>query len=237
LSGTGAAERKPGSEGPDAAAVADYLARHPDFLVRHPELLRALTPVESRHGDGVADFQRFVVTRLQSDLARLASGHAEFAAASRATLAQQRRVHRVVLALVAARSLAQLVEVATVDLALELEVDAVALGVETDPAAPFALRAEGLRVWPRGRIDTWLPGGRAALLVADGSADPALFAAAAPLVRSLALLRLDPGDGRPAGLLALGARDGRRFHPGQGNDLLLFLAGALAACLAAWTRR
>lgn len=237
MSETGAAQRQGASDGPDAAAVADYLTRNPDFLSRHPDLLHALTPVEARRGEGVADFQRFVAARLRADLARVASGHAEFAAASRAALSQQRRVHRVVLALMGARSLAHLVEIATVDLALELEADAVALGLETDPAAPFALRADGLRAWPRGRIETWLPAGRDVLLVANGTADAALFAGAAPLVRSLALLRLDPGDGRPPGLLALGARDARRFQPGQGSDLLLFLASALASCLSGWMRR
>ena len=217
MSETGAAQRQPASDAVDAAAVADYLARHPDFLVRHPELLRALTPIEARHGDGIADFQRFLAARLQADLARLASGHAEFAAASRAATTLQRRVHRTVLALMSARSLAHLVEVVTVDLALELEIDAVALGLEADPAAPFALRAEGLRLWPLGRIATWLPNGRDTLLVANGAADPALFAGAAPLVRSLALLRLD--------------------QPGQGGDLLAFLARALSLCMASWMRR
>jgi uncharacterized protein YigA (DUF484 family) len=237
LSDTGAAQRQPASGAIDAAAVADYLARNPDFLIRHPELLHALTPVEARRGDGVADFQRFLATRLRDELARVAAGHAEFAAASRAATALQRRVHRAVLALMSARSLAHLVEIATVDLALELEIDAVALGLEADPAAPFALRAEGLRVWPPGRVAAWLPNGRDTLLIADGVADPALFGGAASLVRSLALLRLEPGAGRPPGLLALGARDGRHFHPGQGGDLLPFLARALSLCVAAWMPR
>lgn len=237
MSEPGAAHRTPATAGPDDESVAAYLARHPDFLVRHPDLLHALTPVEARHGAGVADFQRFVAARLQGELARVADGHAAFAAASRATLVQQRRIHRAVLALLAARSPAQLVETATVDLALDLEADAVVLGLEADPDAPFALSADGLRLWPRGRVETWLPHGREVLLLAHGTADRALFGAAAPLVRSLALLRLDIGDGRPPGLLALGARESGRFHPGQGTDLLVFLARALSSCLAGWLRR
>lgn len=233
----GAAHRKPDAAGPDEDSVAAYLARHPDFLIRHPDLLRALTPVEARRGETVADFQRFVAARLQGELARVADGHAAFAAASRATLVQQRRIHRAVLALLAARSPAQLVEAATVDLALDLEVDVVVLGLEADPAAPFALRADGLRLWPRGRVGSWLPHGREVLVLANGTADRALFGAAAPLVRSLALLRLDLGDDRPPGLLALGAREDGRFHPGQGTDLLTFLSRALSLCLATWLRR
>lgn len=237
MSDPGAAHRTPDAAGPDEDSVAAYLARHPDFLIRHPDLLRALTPVESRRGETVADFQRFVAARLQGELARVADGHAAFAAASRATLVQQRRIHRTVLALLAARSPAQLVEAATVDLALDLEVDAVVLGLEADPAAPFALRADGLRLWPRGRVESWLPHGREVLVLANGTADRALFGAAAPLVRSLALLRLDLGDDRPPGLLALGAREAGRFNPGQGTDLLTFLSRALSLCLATWLRR
>jgi hypothetical protein len=109
------------------------------------------------------------------------------------------------------------------------------LGLEADPQAPFALRADGLRLWPRGRVEAWLPNGRAALVstIAQGTADPVLFGSAAPLVRSQALLRLDFGSGRPPGLLALGARDTARFQGGGGSDLLLFLARALALNLAA----
>jgi uncharacterized protein YigA (DUF484 family) len=221
--------------GLDAEAVAAYLAGNPDFLAGRPDLLRALTPVDARRGEVVADFQRHVARRLQSELARVSDGHAAFAAASRAALAAQGRVHRAVLALLGARTLDRLVEAATVDLALELEADAAVLGLEADPQAPFALRADGLRVWPRGRVEAWLPNARAALLgaIPSGTADPLLFGSAAPLVRSQALLRLDTGPGRPPGLLALGARDAARFQGGGGTDLLLFLARALALCLAA----
>ncbi len=235
MSDPGEAARTPPAVGLDAEAVAAYLAGNPDFLTGRPELLRALTPVDARHGEAVADFQRHVARRLQSELARVSDGHAAFAAASRAALAAQGRVHRAVLAMLGARTLDRLVEATTVDLALELEADAAVLGLEADPQAPFALRADGLRLWPRGRVEAWLPNGRAALVstIAQGTADPVLFGSAAPLVRSQALLRLDFGSGRPPGLLALGARDTARFQGGGGSDLLLFLARALALNLAA----
>lgn len=239
MSDPGEAPRATPAAGLDAEAVAAYLAGNPDFLAGRPELLRTLTPIDARRGEAVANFQHHVARRLQSELVRVADGHAAFAAASRAALAAQGRVHRVVLALLGAYTLDRLVEAATVDLALELEADAAVLGLEADPQAPFALRADGLRVWPRGRVETWLPYGRAVLLgtVAEGTADPVLFGSAAPLVRSQAVLRLDAGPRRPPGLLALGARDAARFHGGGGTDLLLFLARALALCLAARLER
>jgi len=221
----------------DPAEIADWLARHPDFLARRPELLHVLTPVESRRGEGVLDFQRFVAGRLQDDLARLRRGHEEFVSASRAGASAQGRVHATVLALLAARSLEHCVEVAIVDLALHVEVDAVVLGFEAGAQARFAAAASGIRTWPRGRIEGWLPPGREALLAGPVVGDPALFAAAAPLVRSQALLRLPAGPLLPAGLLALGARDPARFQPGAGSDALIFLAQALALVLAGWMGR
>ena len=222
---------------PDPADIALYLARHPDFLARHPELLQALTPVEARRGEGVLDFQRYVAGRLQEDLARLRRGHEEFVSASRAGASAQGRVHETVLALLAARSLEHMVEVATVDLALHLEVDAVVLGFEAGLQGRLPVAAPGIRAWPRGRIDGWLPPGRDALLAGPVAGDPVLFAAAAPLVRSQALLRLPAGPVLPGGLLALGARDPARFQPGAGSDLLVFLARAIALLVAGWTSR
>ncbi len=222
---------------PGAADVADYLARHPDFLVQHPHLLHAMTPVAVRHGDGVLDFQRFVTGRLQDDVSRLRRGHDEIIAASRANLSSQGRIHTTVLALLGARTLEHLIEITTVDLALHLEVDAVVLGFDSHDRTPIDAASRGLRVWPRGRTDHWVPPGREVVLTGPVVADPALFGSAAPLVKSQALLRLHLQREAPAGLLALGSRDAGRFHGGQGTELLAFLARALELCLRGWLDR
>jgi len=61
-----------------------------------------------------------------------------------------------------------------------------------------------------------------------------IFGSAASLVRSDALLRLKISPAAPAGLLALGSRKENRFHPGQGTELLGFLARALERSIRAW---
>ncbi len=220
-----------------AADVADYLARHPDFFAQHPHLLHAMTPVTARHGDGVLDFQRFVTGRLQEDLSRLRRGQDDIIAASRANLSSQGRIHTTVLALLGARTLEHLIEIATVDLALHLEVDAVVLGFESHDRTPINAASRGLRLWPRGRTDLWVPAGREVVLTGPVVGDPALFGSAAPLVKSQALLRLQLKREAPAGLLALGSRDAGRFHGGQGTELLAFLARALELCLRGWLDR
>ena len=57
-----------------------------------------------------------------------------------------------------------------------------------------------------------------------------LFGAAAGLARSAALARLRPGREVPAGLVAFGSR-GSAFRPGQGTELIGFLARVLESCL------
>jgi uncharacterized protein YigA (DUF484 family) len=222
---------------PSSADVADFLARNSDFLARHPELLHVLTPPSLRLDNGVLDFQRFVVGRLQADLARLRRGHDEVIAASRANVSAQARVQAAILAMLSATTLEHLVEIATVDLAMHLEVDAVVIGFESADKVPGAGAVRGLRLWAKGRIDGWLPPGRDALLIGPCIADPALFGSAATLVRSQALLRLPVKRDAPSGLLALGSREPTKFAPGQGSELLTFLARALGQMLRGWLER
>jgi hypothetical protein len=47
-------------------------------------------------------------------------------------------------------------------------------------------------------------------------------------------VRLRFNSQTPAGLLALGSRQEEKFHPGQGTELLQFLARALERCVRAW---
>ena len=49
-----------------------------------------------------------------------------------------------------------------------------------------------------------------------------------------ALLRLRPSARAPTGLLALGSRVEGRFDPGQGTELLSFLARILELCIRTW---
>ncbi len=86
-----------------------------------------------------------------------------------------------------------------------------------------------------GSVDELIGTGHDALLRSDVVGDPALFgAAAAGLVRSDALVRLRVSSAAPIGLLALGARKPGVFHPGQGTELLSFLAQVIEHSIRAW---
>ena len=83
-------------------------------------------------------------------------------------------------------------------------------------------------------VDSVIGPGRRVLLRCDIQGDPAIFGAAAGLVASEALIRMRPSQATPSAMLALGARKPDQFHPGQGTELLIFLADVLERCVRTW---
>lgn len=219
-----------------AQQVIEYLRRHPDFLLRHAALLDTQVAPARHEGDRVLDLQHFMVERLRRDIARLRADQDDLLANSRDNLSTQERVHRAVLALLAADSFENLIEAVTTDLAVWLDVDVATLCVEAaDDTIPRA-RIEGVQVLAPGTIDAILAPGREVVLRDDVHGDPEIFGEAAPLVRSDALIRLGFGEEKPIGMLAFGTRHPGYFNPGQGTELLSFLARILEHCVRAWLR-
>jgi uncharacterized protein len=214
--------------------VVAYLRRNPDFLAEHPELLAALTPPSLRRGDSVLDMQHFMLQRLRSDVGRMKAQQRALILASRSNLTSQNRVHAAVLAIIAASSFEQLLQIVTTDLAVLLDVDVVTIGVESASSKQPRLPLHGIQILRRGTVDRLLGPERGTLLCADTPGDFALFGSAAGLVRSQALLRLDVSEHAPVGLLCIGTRRPDKFHPGQGTELLSFLARVTELTFAAW---
>lgn len=219
---------------PSAAEVAAYLCTHPDFLVEHPELVAVLTPPEIRRGDNILDFQHFMMERLRTDLARIKGQQRALIATSRSNLSSQNRIHAAVLALMEATSFEQLLQVVTTDLVVFLDVDVVTIGVESAAEPHPRLPLPGIRLLSPGMVARILGPERPVLLNSDIEGEPRLFGDAAGLVRSEALLRLTLSEEGPPGLLCIGTRRPDRFHPGQGTELLCFLARALEVTMGGW---
>ncbi len=188
----------------------------------------------ARSARRLADFQHFLIERLRRDLARANLEHRTLIAASRGNLASQSRVHKAVIAILAAPSFEQLLQTVTTDLGVLLDVDVVTIGVESTAARAGRLSLQGVHLLKEGAVDALLGAERPALLRTDAPGDPALFGSAAGLVRSQALLRLGFGRGAPVGLLCIGTRQPGRFHPGLGTEMLSFLARALGITIAQW---
>jgi len=234
----------PGAKTAELAAtdVAAYLRRHPDFLTNRPELLAVLAAPSRDMGEGVVDLQRFMLERLRTDVARLKLVQRKLIATSRANLQNQSRVHAAVLAMLGATTFEHLITVITEELTLILDIDAIGLCVEIAHGKPTRLTGSngrtlsaGVQMLEPGSVDELLGAGHDVMLRADVVGDPALFGqAAAGLVRSDALVRLRVSSATPIGLLALGARKPGVFHPGQGTELLSFLAQVIEHSIRAW---
>ena len=220
-----------------ASDVIAYLREHPDFLDRHPEALRLVRPPTRKTGDGVLDFQHFMLERLRSDVVRLEDEQKILISTSRGNLAGQCRVHKAVVAMLRAANFEHLLQIVTTDLAVLIDVDVVTIGVESEGARMTRLPVHGIHLLRSGMVDALLGPNRDALLSSDVQADPALFGAAAGLVRSQALLRLSVSRSGPIGLMCIGTRKPDTFYPGLGTELLGFLARALEITIAQWLER
>jgi len=214
--------------------VAEYLRRHPDFLSERPDLMRVLTPPERRNGDGVVDLQQFMIERLRAEVARMKKSQRVLIGANRAHRIRQTRINEAVLDLLTARSFEEVIQTLTTDLSMRLDVDAVALCVETDePNVPGVTRG-GVRILRPGTIDAAMGPSNDVVLGASAAGNRRIFRQSAGLVRSNALLRLRVSPLAPAGLLALGSRDAERFQEGDSAELLDFLARVVEATLRTW---
>jgi uncharacterized protein YigA (DUF484 family) len=232
---SGPAAARPSEIG--ARDVMAYLRQHPDFLDRHPEALRLLRAPTHQSGEGVLDFQHFMLERLRHDLARMHDEHRNLISTSRGNLASQCRVHKAVLAILRAPSFEHLLQIVTTDLAVLIDVDIVTLGVESSASRTTRLPLHGIHLLPSGTVDKLLGVNRDALLCTDIQGDPTLFGGAAGLVRSQALLRLSFSRSAPIGLMCIGTRTPDTFQPGFGTELLTFLARTLEITIAQWLDR
>ena len=217
-----------------AAQVADYLRRHPDFFGQNPDLLEEMQPSARDCGKGVVDLQQYIVEHLRAELTGLAAARDALVVTGRNNLSAQARVHKAILALLAAKSFEHFIETLTTDLAVILDLDVVTIGVEQN--GPDSARAQTAGVFrlEQGTVDRLIGPDQAIALRETVEGDPAVFGPGAGLIASDALLRLSISGTTPTALLALGSRQADQFHPGQGTELLTFLARVVESCIRGW---
>ncbi len=216
-------------------AVAAWLRQNPDFLAKNPDLLFALTPPDYDQGQGVVDFQRFMVERQRRELDKLKTSGQELLEASRANKALQQSVQKAVIALLSAPTFERAIEVVVEEWTAILDADVVMMGVEGSAERPIPGLKVGLTLLSAGDVDSRL--GRlqdVKIISALDPPDPAMFGEAAGLARSVVWLRLPIHEDTPPGMLAIGARETGHFHPRQNTELYRFLANVLAATIRAW---
>ena len=214
--------------------VAAYLQENPDFLSCNPDVLRMMAPPDRKFGDGVSDIQAAMIGQLRTEIARLNARQDEIILTSRANLNTQGRVHECVVALLAAKSFEQAMQIVTTDFAVMLDLDVVTLCIEAEEGAPSPLRMSGLRMMAAGGVEATMGENKRVRLHSDAPADPEIFGGGATLVRSAAFIRLDISDYTPPALIAFGARRPGKFHAGQGTELLNFLGRVVEHDIRLW---
>jgi len=216
--------------------VGQFLRDNPDFFSRNPEVLVKMES-PGRYTDapkGVVDFQTVMVDRLRDEVQNLAACTQDVIETSRNNMTYLTRTHAAVLALLSAHDAAHMARIITDDLPLLLDVDFVAFGFEQDIKAETALRLPGVRMLPFGYIDAQVGVGGDVALVQDLMDDGTLFADQSENVQSAALARLRASPHTASGMLVLGSATPGAFHPGQGTDLLNFLARTTEKLFSKW---
>ncbi|RME68675.1 MAG: DUF484 family protein [Alphaproteobacteria bacterium] len=217
----------------DDDEVRRFLIARPDYFLDHPDLFAVLALPGRAHGASVVDFQAYALGVLRQRIAEMDGAHDDLMHAVRSNLTSQARVHEAALALLDADGLEELVHVVTAQWPQTLDVDAVTLSLEVGRQGMRA-GASGIQFLAAGVIAEVLGDGKAVLLRGGIAAEPRIFGPAAALVRAEALVGLHLPAPLPRGLLAFGSRDAAAFAPGQGTELLRFLAAILERSLTRW---
>jgi uncharacterized protein len=209
-------------------AVTRYLEEQPDFFLRHPDVLANLA-LKHEVGGAVSLIEHQVQTlRLRNH--ELNKQLRDLVGVARENDALGSRLHQFALAMSGARSADDAVDAANELLRREFRLDAVTIRLFHEPAGsrPEFVAGDDKRLKELlARFDGNKP-------ILDAGSDESLrrylFGAQALEIHSSALLAL--GGPTPDGLLALGAHDNGRFHPGMGTMYLARLGELLSRALA-----
>lgn len=220
-----------------AEQVRAWLGLHPNFILDNLDILSNAALPTRDLGPDVADLQHALIEKLHADLALARERQKELVAAGRANLVSQGRVHECIGALLSATSFEQLIQTATTDFAVLLDVDIVMLCVEAANADNDQMEMRGLHMIPAGTVDRLLGEGRPVALHSHvAEADTGIYAGGAPLVASEALARISVSPTSPPGLIAFGSRRPDKFEAGQAVELLVFLARSLEQVIRLWLK-
>ena len=214
------------------ADVIAYLRRNPRVLLANPDLLAAIAPDTRFETDTVVvDMQRFVVDRLRRQVDDLKASSDSLITTTRSNMSLVERTMECALALLYARDFSELAQILHDDLPVHLGVDAVAIGFETTQIPADA--GPIVRPLPQGFVAD-VAGDASSAIRSETEGEAVLYGSAAGLVRSDALVVLPEGEGLPAGLFAVGCRNPGHFEPGQGTELIAFLAHVTRYAVGRW---
>ena len=210
--------------------VINFLSNHPNFFEDHPDTLRSITIPTRWSGNGVADMQKFMLEQLREEINNIRDCAQDVIETSRSNMSVQTRTHTAALALLSATNFNQLITVINNAFPLLLDIQVAIIGFEGDYLPENKLKNDAVTNYLPGEIDKLIGPDQDVVLLQNVNDDGSVFGGGAELVHSAALARLRPEQRRGTGLLALGGR-GSAFYPGQGTELISFLARVLERCV------
>ena len=227
--------------------VRQWLLEHPDFFIENTDILTELTPPEAQQGENIEDFQFHMLDRLQVRQRELKDDLEELIGVTRDNISTQAQVQEAVIALVKAESLEQLLHILTQDFAALFAVDSARIAIESPLAEEYETQFSepsysGIDILPIGGVDMAIGAGHSSFAILDTKQDfpestKHIFKSCSGLIRSCILLRLTLPYSKCSALLGFGVRYPGRFHSGQSDELLKFLATVLALRLEPLLRR
>ncbi|KUJ80416.1 recombinase XerC [Ruegeria marisrubri] len=215
----------------------------PDAILDDKDLMQALVAANERAlGDNIIDLRGIAMERLEARLDRLEDTHRSVIAAAYENLAGTNQIHRAILRMLEPMDFEDFLSDLDGEVAEILRVDTITLVLESnlDDEDPAIKRMGSvLCVAEPGFIDTYLTHDRKGpprqvTLRQMQQGSPQIYGERAAQLRSEACLKLDLGEGRLPGMIALGSSDPRHFTPQLGTDLLSFFAGVFERAMRHW---
>jgi uncharacterized protein YigA (DUF484 family) len=210
--------------------VSNFLSNNPNFFEENPDTLKSIEVPSRWSGDGVVDMQKFMLEQLRGEIDNLRDCTQDVIETSRTNMSVQTRTHTAVLALLSASNFNQLISVISEDFPLLLDIHVAKIGFEPANSPETEIQSDAVTRYLPGDVDQLTGPDQDVVLMQNVNDDGSLFGEEAVLIHSAALARLRPGLRTPTGLLALGAK-GSAFYPGQGTELIGFLARVLERCI------
>lgn len=213
--------------------ILAFLTERPDFFLKHPTALEALKLPKRDAGSGVAAFGSYLVEKLKTEKAEAQATAKELVEISRLNMNNVERIHKAVLRILEARNFLQFIQFLTTDCATLLDVDVIALVVNSNDTLEPKMVSAGVRMVPNGTVEKWM-GSNTHILQGDIRGEEAIYGTSSRLVRSQAVFRIDIARETPPALLAFGSRDPDMFEATGGVELVNFLVRVVERCFRLW---
>lgn len=201
--------------------VAAYLKEHPEFFESYADVVADVMIPHPHGGRAISISERQILT-LRERAKQLEVKLGEMIQFGEENDVISEKVHRLGLALIAARDVAALSNVVDFNLREDFAVPHVALRLWHEGAAAGEAASEATRTFAAGLLHPHC----GPLAMADTAA---FFGEAAALLKSYAYIPLRGRD--TFGLLALASEDAQRFYPEMGTLYLTRIGEVIAACL------